>query len=73
MQKTHFIQNEHLHWIRIYDNAIETFKKEAEQIVDCPKAAYSRLSIANKKMNRVKSWAATENNKLDGKGGPHGH
>ena len=42
-------ENEHLHWIRIYDNAIETFKKEAEQIVDCPKAAYSRLSIANKK------------------------
>ena len=66
-------ENEHLHWIRIYDNAIETFKKEAEQIVDYPDAAYFQLSLANKKMNRVKSRAATESHNLDKKGGPHGH
>ena len=66
-------ENEHLYWIRMYDDAIETFKREAEQIVDCPKEAYFKLTIANKKMNKKKSWAATESNKLDEKGGPHGH
>ncbi len=68
-----FHENEHLQWIIKYDEAIETFKREAEAIVDCPEQARLRLSVANKRMIRKTEYYSAENDKLDAPGGPHGH
>ena len=66
-------ENEHIRLFIMYDNAVETFKREAEGIVDCPEEAYRRLTIANLKLNKVKAYVTGEHERLDAPGGPHGH
>lgn len=73
LQVATYDENEHLQWIVRYDEAIETFKREAEAIEDCAEQAYQKLAFAIERLNRKKRWIVTENNKLDAPGGPHGH
>ena len=68
-----FAENQHVQWILRYDEAIETFKREAEAIEECPQQAYRSLSAAIERLNRKKEWIVAENDKLDAPGGPHGH
>ncbi len=73
LQVSTYDENEHIQWIVKYDEAIETFKREAELIEACPQRAYQELSAAIDRLNRKKKWIVAENNKLDAPGGPHGH
>ena len=70
---TDFDENQHLALYQKIDDAFETFKAEAEAIVDCPEHAKLRLRAAIGRLNRkrVAYWA--EDNALDAPGGPHGH
>lgn len=66
-------ENQHIALYIILDNAIEKFKRVAEDIVECPDEAYRLLDIAHNNLQKVRVYVAAENNRLDAPGGPHGH
>ena len=70
---TDFDENQHIAIYQKIDDAFETFKAEAEAIVDCPEQAKLRLKAAIGRLNRKRAAYWAEDNALDAPGGPHGH
>ena len=64
---------EHVQCAKVYDKAFDSFKSTVEAICECPEIAESLYNDAAEKLQKAEEECKRCNDRLDAKGGPHGH
>ena len=64
---------EHVQCAKEYDKAFDSFKSAVEAICECPDIAESLYNDAAEKLRKAEEECKRCNERLDAKGGPHGH